>query len=458
MQIEETGSASVLESVPPHLQTTRVDRVFWSHFSPNLAPAAWVIGVLVVVLGLPGWTGFWVLLAGNLLGSLPVAFCAVMGPKTGLPQMEASRFSFGRVGKRVPSLINWANCVGWDAVNNVPSALAFILLLKMIGLSVPFWLALGVLALIQLLASMGGHDIVQAIEKYLGWLLLVSFATVGLMAVFQSAGQQVTAAAVVPKFADIMVGIGAVGSFNMAWAAYASDYTRYVPASAPSSRIFWLTFSGTFLSSFIMELFGLLTGAAISDPSPGSVIAALQNWSGLFAPVALAAVAFSSIAINAANDNTAAYALISGGVRINRMLSAVVTAGMGYLLAVLGEGRFVSLYENYLLLALYWIAPWCGIVLADWYCRPASLRSARRETLAGWTPSATLFLVVTLLTIVLFSSTPLYTGPIAARLGGADIGYFVGFFSAAVGQIALLQARARRQTVMPVHGAENRFS
>ncbi|BCK74512.1 cytosine/purines uracil thiamine allantoin permease [Acetobacter aceti NRIC 0242] len=447
MQVEETGSAAVLEPVSTHLRTTRVDRVFWSHFSPNLAPSAWVIGVLVVVLGLPGWTGFSVLLIGNLLGSLPVALCAVMGPETGLPQMEASRFSFGRTGKRLPSLINWANCVGWDAVNNVPSALAFILLLKMVGLAVPFWLALGILAFAQLLASMGGHDIVQAIEKYLGWVLLVSFAIVGGIAVFQSSGQGSAAPAAAPRFADIMIGIGAVSSFNMAWAAYASDYTRYVPPGTPSSRVFWLTFGGTFLSSFIMELFGLLTGAAISDPSPGSVIAALQNWSGVFAPVALAAVAFSSIAINAANDNTAAYALISGGVHVNRMLSAVVTAGMGYLLAVLGEGTFVSLYENYLLLALYWIAPWCGIVLADWYCRPASLKSLRMETLAGWTSSATLFVVVTVLTIGLFSSTPLYTGPVAAMLGGADVGYLVGFFLAALGQVALLNARGRRVSV-----------
>ncbi|MDT8872093.1 cytosine permease [Komagataeibacter rhaeticus] len=119
--------------VPPALQTMAPDRIFWSHFSPNLAPAAWVIGVLVVSLGLSGWRAFVVVLAGNVLGALPVAACAAMGPDTGLPQMEASRFSFGSTGKRLPALINWVNCIGWDAVNNVPSAIALILLARIGG-------------------------------------------------------------------------------------------------------------------------------------------------------------------------------------------------------------------------------------------------------------------------------------------------------------------------------------
>lgn len=442
MKVEATSSAAVLQSVSPDLQTMKADRVFWSHFAPNLAPSAWVIGILVVSLGLTGWTGIMVLLLGNIMGSLPVALCAVMGPKTGLPQMEASRFSFGKTGKRLPAFINWANCVGWDAVNNVPSALAFILLLRMVGIPAPFWLALGVLAFIQLLASMGGHDFVQTIEKYLGWVLMGAFAIVGVIAVTHSATPSSTGATSSAAFADIMVGLGAVSSFNMAWAAYASDYTRYVPPAMPAKRIFWLTFLGTFLSSFIMEMFGLLTGAAIQDPSPDALIHALQAWSGPLAPLALAAVAFSSVAINAANDNTAAYALISAGIHVNRMLSAVVTAGLGYVLAVMGEGRFVSLYENYLLLALYWIAPWCGIVLADWYCRPANIKAERSNALPGWTSSATVFVAVTTLTISLFSSTPLYTGPIATVLNGADIGYLVGFFLAGGLQISILRRRA----------------
>ena len=35
--------SSVAVPVPPARQTMRLDRVFWSHFSPNLGPGGWVV-------------------------------------------------------------------------------------------------------------------------------------------------------------------------------------------------------------------------------------------------------------------------------------------------------------------------------------------------------------------------------------------------------------------------------
>ena len=444
-KIEGSDPETVERPVPPVLQTMAPDRIFWSHFSPNLAPAAWVIGVLVVSLGLSGWLAFIVLVAGNVIGALPVAACAVMGPDTGLPQMEASRFSFGSTGKRLPAFINWINCIGWDAVNNVPSAIALTLLAHTMGLVMPFWLATAVLAIAQLLASAAGHDTVQIIEKYLGWILLAAFAFSGWMAVtHQTDGMPVPAMSHMPDGAHVLLALGAVSSFTLAWTAYASDYTRYVSRRTTRRKVFALTFGGIFSSAMIMESFGLLTGAMIASPSPEAVILGLQAWMGPLAPIALAAIALSSIAINAANDNTAAYALISAGSRLPRPLSAVLTAGLAYMLAVAGEGRFTTLYENALLVALYWIAPWCGIVLTDWYARPAILQSGRMTAPPGWSPSATLFVAVTGVTIVMFSATPLYISPVAHLLRGADIGYLVGFVLAAGGQYLILRQKARR--------------
>jgi NCS1 family nucleobase:cation symporter-1 len=43
---------------------------------------------------------------------------------------------------------------------------------------------------------------------------------------------------------------------------------------------------------------------------------------------------------------------------------------------------------------------------------------------------------------VLFSATPIYTGPIAKMLDGTDIGFFVGFFAASL-CYALVERRHR---------------
>jgi purine-cytosine permease-like protein len=60
--------------------------------------------------------------------------------------------------------------------------------------------------------------------------------------------------------------------------------------------------------------------------------------------------------------------------------------------------------------------------------------------------AATIFVVVTVLTIALFASTSVYTGPIAKLLDGTDIGYFVGFIVAAAlyATIARLLSKAKK--------------
>jgi NCS1 family nucleobase:cation symporter-1 len=101
-----------------------------------------------------------------------------------------------------------------------------------------------------------------------------------------------------------------------------------------------------------------------------------------------------------------------------------VTSLCGFALAVAGAGKFAELFSNYLVLLLYWIAPWAGIVLADWFV----YRGVR--PLRAWGTGAAVFAIVTVLTIGLFSATEIYTGPVAKLLGGADIGFFLGFFVA----------------------------
>ncbi len=430
--MEETGAASVSEPVPAAAKTMALDRVFWSHFSPNLGPGGWVTGVLLVHLGLGfGW-GLAAIVIGNLVGALPVAFAAVIGPRTGLPQMEASRRALGRGGLRLPAFLNWIYCIGWDAVNNVPAAAASIALVALAGARPPFWLALGVLAAVQMAASIYGHHVVQALQKYLGALLLAAFAAIGLLVVTRAGG--LPAAARPPTVPTFVLATAILASFNLSWASYSSDYTRYLPATSPPERVIGLALAGLLGSAVPFQVLGLLTAGGIGEASPVAVIASLQHEAGWLGPAVLAAIALSSITGNTVNDNTASYSLISAGIRVPRVLAAIVTASLGYALAVAGAGRYADLYAGYLVVTLYWIAPWIGIVLADWYLAgPDGTPDRDRDPALdppGWTRGATVFLVTAVLTIALFSVSDLYTGPVARLLGGADVGYYVGFLGA----------------------------
>ncbi len=77
--MEELSAASVSQPVPDALKTMKMDRVFWSHFSPNLGPGGWVTGALLVSLGLDFRAGVAAVLLGNLIGALPVALAAAIG-------------------------------------------------------------------------------------------------------------------------------------------------------------------------------------------------------------------------------------------------------------------------------------------------------------------------------------------------------------------------------------------
>ncbi len=401
-----------------------LEKIFWSHFATNLGPASWVLGALMGAIGLDVRWGLFALVAGNALGSLPVALCSTIGPKTGLTQIEISRYAFGRAGTRVPSALNWLCAVGWDAVNNVPSVLALVALAALYGIGLPFWLGLSLLAGTQLVAGIYGHHLVQIVGKYLSCVLLVVFAVAGIIAVATGGSMVSPHAHVTP--ANVVLGVSMIAGFAIGFAPYSSDYTRYVAPHTSSRRVATLSFCGLAGSAFFIELLGLLTAGRIADVSPSGIIGSIAHLTGAFAPFALLAIGLSAISINAFNENTAAYSLISSGLRLPRPVSACITAACGFALAVAGAGTFATLFSNYLLVLLYWIAPWAGIVLAEWF-----VVRGGRESIGTWGIGATIFVVVTLVTIVLFSATDVYTGPIARMLGGTDIGSFVGFFVAA---------------------------
>jgi NCS1 family nucleobase:cation symporter-1 len=326
--------------------------------------------------------------------------------------------------------------VGWDAVNNVPSTIALVALIALVGVTPPFWAALGVLVVVQLAACIYGHDVVQLLQKYLGYVLLLVFGVVGFLAI--RAGGGVAAPAASWNIATLVLAISLVASYNIGWAPYSADYTRYLPKATSAWKIFALSFSGMVISGIAIEVCGFLTASKIPDTTPTALIKSIADLTGGFAPLALFAVAISSIAVNSQNDYTAAYSLMSAGVRLPRYLSAIVTASLGFILAVAGAGQFATLFSNYLVVLIYWIAPWVGIVLADWYLE----RNGGDEHVRGWGRGATVFVLVTIVTIALFSSTSVYTGPVAKLLGGTDIGYLVGFFAAA-GAYTLVRPRAR---------------
>jgi len=127
---------------------------------------------------------------------------------------------------------------------------------------------------------------------------------------------------------------------------------------------------------------------------------------------------------------------------VPRVYSAVAVAVLGFLFTLyLNAGDLALKFESYLLFILYWVTPWAGIVLADWWLRGRPHRlDVRRLTDFASLPSGTTALVALVVGFVvslpfqtsvfgseIAAATGLPINGLAASLHYADVAFIVGF-------------------------------
>jgi NCS1 family nucleobase:cation symporter-1 len=235
--------------------------------------------------------------------------------------------------------------------------------------------------------------------------------------------------------------VAIVASFVLAWALYASDYTRYLPEQTSSSRVFWLTVLGLVLAAGWLEILGLLVATKATGGESSDTINTVLG-GGLPGSLAMIAIAGGTVAVNAMNDYTGSLSLQAAGLGIRRVYSAVVVAVLGFLFTLyLNSGDFAGKFTNFLLFISYWISPWAGVVLADWWLRRRSADVSRLTDFSAL-PSGTVALVAAV--VGFLASVPFQNASLGYDIAtnypwlpinwatvnilhGADIAYYVGF-------------------------------
>jgi NCS1 family nucleobase:cation symporter-1 len=166
-----------------------------------------------------------------------------------------------------------------------------------------------------------------------------------------------------------------------------------------------------------LEILGAATAALGTASHP---IALLAQMMGAFATPALLTVAVSTLPVNAMALYSGGLSALAAGIPLRRWLAALITGSLGALLMVWGGGAFAAVYKSFLLLLSYWIAPWLGIVLADFYV--SHHRGIARR---AW--PAILSFTLGLAVSIPFMDSALYQGYVATHyLGGGDVSYLVG--------------------------------
>jgi NCS1 family nucleobase:cation symporter-1 len=342
--------------------------------------------------------------------------------------MVLGRSAFGKLGNIIPAgLSTLVAGIGWFAVNSTSGAFA---LQALTNLSIEVSLLIVVVA--QVLVAFVGHNLIQKFERYAFYYLVVVF---GIAAVVVLSQGNYTVAA--DKSAFNLIGFtltaAAAYGYTAGWTAFASDYTRYLPANTNSRQLGLAAGLGNwFATTLLMSVGAVAWTVASPDGNPTSNFTGLLH-NDFLAALVLLGIAVGSIGANVLNVYSGAMSFLAVGIKLGfKTRRAIMVALAGIIGSITAyaaiKGDFVGGFEGFLLVVSYWVAPWIAVVLTDWLVRGRKHSNdleGKGENAAG----VIAFVVATVFSIWGFANQVAYTGPLSAGLG--DITPLVGFVVAA---------------------------
>jgi len=459
-----------IDFVPDSERKGRVSHLGAIWFVGNINLTAMATGVTALSLG-AGLT--WTIIAtliGSLFGTFFMAFHSAQGPQLGLPQLVQSRPQFGYLGAAITvwvfALVNY---VAYNTSDALLSGNAMNVLFR-VNTNVGYFIAASIAALIALY----GYHWIHRINRWLTWPLIAIMVLL-TVAAFRNPALAAHAFALGQfKPAAFMTVFVIVAGFQLGWAPYVSDYSRYLPAAVGVRSTFWWTYLPSALSAIWVFVIGAVADAAAgpnATPVQAFEDAAGHLFSG-FGQITVAALLIGLLSVMAINQYGGMMSMISirdsfKPVKPNRRIRVIGIAIMFVMVwsiaQFVGIDRFNAFYGNVLIFLAYLFTPWTAINLTDYFFVRRGLYSIKeifRPTgmYGRWGWRGQVAYLVALLAMVPFMVTAPFTGFAAHALGGVDYSMFVGLPVAGVLYLVLcrsLDLAAERRVVEAeglVHG------
>lgn len=407
---------------------------FW--FAGNFEFLSISIGFIGPAMGLSfGWTSLAATL-GIVFGTLFMCFHATQGPVLGLPQMVQSRAQFGFRGVLVPLFGTLINYLGF----NIVSAL---LLMSGLGnlFHVPQWITLIATAVVSVGLAVFGYDWLHKAAKTLFWISLPLIGLLTLGIVFGMVHHAVPQTPLGFNAVAFGTVFAACASYNIAYAPYVSDYSRYLPHDTGAPAIIWNVFYGAAASATWMIILGawFVTRLGVSDPLQALAVAGNDFFPGFGYVLAVDSIIILAILVSLGNYS-GVLTVITGMDSIRqirptrriRVATTIIFSAIWALVALAwGQGAMNAL-SLALVIILYLLVPWTAVNLVDFFFIRRGHYTVselfRPHGLYGnWAWRGLLAYTVGWFAILPFAVLPgLWTGPLASKLGGVDVGWLMG--------------------------------
>ncbi|GGU13828.1 purine-cytosine permease family protein [Nocardioides albus] len=429
-----TVEKRTIDHIPVTERHGRARDLFTIWFGSNIMLLTVATGVVATaVYGLPVWAAAVALVIGHAIGGVVMALHAAQGPQMGVPQMLQTRAQFGSYGSLLVVVLVIFMYVGFFASNMVLGGQA---VSSLFGLDET--VSIIVIGLVSVVGAVVGYRMIHALTGLMSLVsgLVLILAFVWMIGIHElPAGTFHTDGATMVGF---MGTISLAALWQIAYAPYVSDYTRYMPRDTGVRPAFWATYAGAVLGSLFPMLLGAIVGAAL--PEADTVTGLQDLTTGVGGPI-IAVFGIGIACTNAMNLYCGALSTITVGQTIfprwvpgasaRAVVSAVLFAG-AVVMALVGKDNFLVNFTNFMLLLLCVLVPWTAVNLVDYYVLKHgeydidSLfeRDGGRYGRFNLIAVACYFLGI--LVQIPFLSTAMYVGPFAEKLGGVDISWIVG--------------------------------
>ncbi|MGW6565838.1 purine-cytosine permease family protein [Streptomyces sp. NPDC054975] len=432
---ERAGRVEVhgIDHIPDAERHGRPRELFAVWAAANVNYLSLVVGGALVLMGLSLAQALAVIVVGNLFWLL-TGVLAMSGPAAGAPSEVITRTMYGVRGNRVNNAVTgWMISVCYFALNLAAAASAAFALVAKTGLPTNTAVKVAVVLVIAgvtLTISVYGHALIVKLYLPITLALAAAFGVVAYAVLLHadfgySSG---TPQSGTDLWATALAGVTLIAAGPLSYTTSA-DFSRYLPRTAPSRAVMGWTALGGFLPSVVVCSLGALAATAVDMTDPQTALEQiLPAW---FTPVFLLALVLGTIAINALTAYSAGLALQAVGLRIRRSFSVVVDGAVasGLTLYALLVSNFLDTVSNVLQLTVVLLGPATALYATDIALRrnrydgPALMDESPASPYwysGGVNVPGALALGAGVGAAALCVNT-LYTGPIAAALGGIDL-------------------------------------
>jgi nucleobase:cation symporter-1, NCS1 family len=458
---------NTVDQIPRDARTGRPRHLLWIWFSINIMPLTVITGVLgpTVYKLTFGWTVA-AIIVGNLIGAVFMALHSAQGPELGIPQMIQSRAQFGSYGALLIVFVAILGGLGFAASIFVLGGQALHQITS--GISVNLGIVIVAVAAGIVLAF--GYELFHRFNRVIVGILGLGVILAYIWMVWVNGLPAKKAPDLGFSLASFIGMLSVAVVWQLAYAPYVSDYSRYMAPKWKTAHTFWTTYWGTVVGATVFMVLGALVGWVSTS---ADTLGAFAMLTGGISGFLMFTFVLGAIDAGMINIYTPMLSVVTIGQTFRskwmpragmRILISTVLLVISVVIAVFGKDNFLVNFNAFILALLYLYAPWTAINLVDYYLLrdgkydvPSILRSDGGIYGKFAVVGVTCYLLGFIVQIPFMYILPIsgltdgYEGPVAKALSGADISWIVGIGVTA--PLYYLWQRSRRDRVQPLVGS-----